>query len=82
MSILSSLCVLDEVDAPLDDSNVVRLCDRLKEKSSKTQFIFITHNKITMEIADQLVGITMGEPGVSKAVNVNIAETISSFVNN
>jgi len=76
------LCVLDEVDAPLDDSNVVRLCDRLKEKSSKTQFIFITHNKITMEIAEQLVGITMGEPGVSKAVNVNIAETISSFANN
>ena len=76
------LCVLDEVDAPLDDSNVVRLCDRLKEKSSKTQFIFITHNKITMEIAEQLVGITMGEPGVSKAVNVNITETISSFVNN
>ena len=76
------LCVLDEVDAPLDDSNVVRLCDRLKEKSNKTQFIFITHNKITMEIAEQLIGITMGEPGVSKAVNVNITETISSFTNN
>ena len=54
---------------------------RLKEESSNTQFIFITHNKITMEVAEQLVGITMGEPGVSKAVNVNIAETISSFAN-
>ncbi|MEK9993738.1 MAG: chromosome segregation protein SMC [Hydrogenophilales bacterium] len=77
----SPFCVLDEVDAPLDDNNTIRLGKRLKEESSNTQFIFITHNKITMEVAEQLVGITMGEPGVSKAVNVNIAETISSFAN-
>jgi chromosome segregation protein len=69
-------CLLDEVDAPLDDANVVRLCDMLKQRSRDIQFIFITHNKITMEIADQLVGVTMQEAGVSRLVAVNMDEAV------
>jgi chromosome segregation protein len=69
-------CLLDEVDAPLDDANVVRLCDMLKERARDIQFIFITHNKITMEIADQLVGVTMQEAGVSRLVSVNMDEAV------
>ena len=65
-------CLLDEVDAPLDDANVTRFCDLLKEMSERVQFIFITHNKSTMEYASQLLGITMHEPGVSRIVTVDV----------
>jgi len=69
-------CMLDEVDAPLDDANVGRFCDMVKEMSHRTQFIFITHNKITMEIAEHLIGVTMHEPGVSRMVAVDIDEAV------
>ena len=69
-------CLLDEVDAPLDDANVGRFCEMVKERSSSTQFIFITHNKITMEIANQLVGVTMQEAGVSRLVAVDVDEAV------
>jgi chromosome segregation protein len=65
-------CMLDEVDAPLDDANVGRYCDMLKEMSERTQFIFITHNKVTMEVAQHMTGVTMHEPGVSRLVAVDI----------
>jgi len=65
-------CMLDEVDAPLDDANVGRFCQMVKEMSEKVQFIFITHNKITMEMAAQLNGVTMHEPGVSRLVAVDV----------
>lgn len=65
-------CMLDEVDAPLDDANVGRFCDLVKSMSDQVQFIFITHNKITMEIAHQLSGVTMHEPGVSRLVSVDV----------
>ena len=65
-------CMLDEVDAPLDDANVGRFCTMVKSMSERVQFIFITHNKITMEIANQLTGVTMYEPGVSRLVSVDI----------
>jgi chromosome segregation protein len=67
-------CMLDEVDAPLDDANVGRFCDMVKAMSDQVQFIFITHNKITMEIANQLSGVTMHEPGVSRLVTVDVEE--------
>ncbi len=67
-------CMLDEVDAPLDDANVGRYARMVKEMSEKVQFIFITHNKITMEMADQLMGVTMHEPGVSRLVTVDVDE--------
>ena len=67
-------CVLDEVDAPLDDANVGRYGDLLREMSDTTQFIVITHNKTTMQAADQLVGVTMAEPGVSRMVTVSVEE--------
>ena len=67
-------CMLDEVDAPLDDANVGRYARMVKEMSDKVQFIFITHNKITMEAADHLMGVTMHEPGVSRLVTVDIEE--------
>ena len=69
-------CMLDEVDAPLDDANVGRFCNMIKEMSDKVQFIVITHNKITMEIAKQLAGVTMKEPGVSRLVTVDIDEAV------
>ena len=69
-------CLLDEVDAPLDDSNTIRFCDLVKKMSTQTQFLFISHNKITMEMAQQLIGITMQEQGVSRVVAVDIAEAI------
>jgi chromosome segregation protein len=65
-------CLLDEVDAPLDDPNTERFCQLVRQMSSHTQFLFITHNKITMELAGQLVGVTMPEPGVSRIVEVDI----------
>lgn len=67
-------CLLDEVDAPLDDANVGRFCELVKEMSKRVQFIFITHNKTTMEYAEQLVGVTMHEPGVSRLVAVDVDE--------
>jgi len=65
-------CMLDEVDAPLDDSNVGRFCTLVKAMSERVQFIFISHNKMTMEIADQLIGVTMQEAGVSRLVAVDL----------
>ena len=67
-------CMLDEVDAPLDDANVGRYARMVKEMSSRVQFIYITHNKIAMEMADQLLGVTMHEPGCSRLVTVNVEE--------
>lgn len=69
-------CLLDEVDAPLDDANVGRFCDIVREMSEKVQFIFITHNKVTMELARQLTGVTMQEPGVSRLVSVDLDEAV------
>ena len=67
-------CMLDEVDAPLDDANVGRYARMVREMAEKVQFVFITHNKITMEAADQLMGVTMQEPGVSRLVTVDVEE--------
>ncbi|MGL4574671.1 MAG: chromosome segregation SMC family protein, partial [Burkholderiaceae bacterium] len=67
-------CLLDEVDAPLDDANTERFCKLVKEMSKVTQFLFISHNKIAMEMAQQLVGVTMQEQGVSRLVAVDIAQ--------
>jgi chromosome segregation protein len=65
-------CLLDEVDAPLDEHNVGRFCDIVRDMSARIQFIIITHNKATMELASQLIGVTMSEPGVSRLVSVDI----------
>ncbi|MEC8936712.1 MAG: chromosome segregation protein SMC, partial [Pseudomonadota bacterium] len=67
-------CMLDEVDAPLDDANVGRYAKLVKEMSESVQFIYITHNKIAMEAAERLMGVTMQEPGVSRLVSVGIDE--------
>jgi chromosome segregation protein len=69
-------CLLDEVDAPLDDPNTERFCDLVRQMSAQTQFLFITHNKITMELGEQLVGVTMPEPGVSRIVEVDVSQAI------
>lgn len=69
-------CILDEVDAPLDDANVERYCSTLRSLSERTQMIVITHNKITMESADILLGVTMGEPGVSAIVSVDVDQAV------
>ena len=69
-------CILDEVDAPLDDANVERYTDVLQTLSDRTQLIFITHNKITMESANALIGVTMMEPGVSRLVSVDVDEAV------
>ncbi len=69
-------CMLDEVDAPLDEANVGRFCDLVKEMSERVQFIFITHNKTTMELANHLTGVTMHEPGVSRLVAVDVDDAI------
>ena len=73
----SPFCMLDEVDAPLDDLNVQRFCEVVKEMSSLVQFLFITHNKVTMEMADHLIGVTMREPGVSRLVTVDVEQALS-----
>ncbi len=73
-------CMLDEVDAPLDDTNIIRFGQLLEEMSETVQFIFITHNKITMEIAKHLAGVTMNEPGVSRMVAVDIDEAVEMAV--
>ncbi|MCB0310404.1 MAG: hypothetical protein KDD42_04170, partial [Bdellovibrionales bacterium] len=72
----SPLCVLDEVDAPLDDANLMRFASLIREMSAHTQFLVITHNKQTMQIADSLVGVTMQEPGASKIIVVSLQEAI------
>lgn len=69
-------CILDEVDAPLDDANVGRYSRMVVEMSEKVQFIFITHNKVTMEAANQLMGVTMHEPGASRLVSVDVNEAV------
>ncbi|MBL8470233.1 MAG: chromosome segregation protein SMC [Rhodocyclaceae bacterium] len=69
-------CMLDEVDAPLDDSNTVRFCEMVKRMSGETQFVFISHNKITMEMAAQLIGVTMQERGVSRVVEVDVEQAL------
>jgi chromosome segregation protein len=69
-------CLLDEVDAPLDDANTERFCNLVTKMSQQTQFLFISHNKITMEMAHQLVGVTMQERGVSRVVAVDIDEAL------
>jgi chromosome segregation protein len=70
-------CLLDEVDAPLDDANVGRFCKLVSEMSQTVQFIYITHNKIAMEMATHLTGVTMAEPGVSRMVAVDVEEAIA-----
>ena len=70
-------CVLDEVDAPLDDLNVGRYCQLVKEMSKDTQFLIISHNKVTIETADHLMGVTMQEPGVSRIVSVDMQEAVA-----
>jgi chromosome segregation protein len=71
----SPFCILDEVDAPLDEANVGRYCDMIREMTDKSQFILITHIKKTMQMVDILHGVTMGEPGVSRLVSVKVSET-------
>ena len=69
----SPFCILDEVDAPLDDSNIGRFTEMVREMSVQTQFIIITHSKKTMSIAPVMYGVTMQEPGVSKIVSVRFS---------
>ncbi len=70
-------CMLDEVDAPLDDANIGRFCQLVKRMADKTQFIFISHNKLAIEMAETLIGVTMNEPGVSRLVSVDVQEAMS-----
>ena len=70
-------CILDEVDAPLDDLNTGRFIDLVRSKSDMTQFLVISHSKATLSMADHLLGITMQEPGVSRLVSVNIEEAVA-----
>ena len=74
-------CMLDEVDAPLDDANVARFCTMVNEMSDTVQFVFVTHNKITMEMAHHMSGVTMREPGVSRLVQVDIEEAAKLAAN-
>ncbi len=69
-------CVLDEVDAPLDDANVGRFCALLRQLAQRTQFLLVSHRHLTLQVAEQLVGVTMPEPGVSRVVPVTVAETL------
>ena len=73
-------CMLDEVDAPLDDANVGRFCNLVREMSETVQFIYISHNKIAMEMAAQLMGVTMQEPGVSRVVAVDVDDAVKLAV--
>lgn len=70
-------CLLDEVDAPLDEANTRRFCELVKKMAQSTQFLYISHNRLTMEIAEQLVGVTMQEQGVSRIVAVDVGETLA-----
>jgi chromosome segregation protein len=78
----SPFCILDEVDAPLDDTNIVRFTKLLKEFSDNTQFIIVTHNKRTMEVAENMYGVTTQEEGISKLVGVQFNEAINKFAKN
>jgi chromosome segregation protein len=69
-------CLMDEVDAPLDDSNTERFCTMVRKMSEHTQFVYISHNKIAMEMAQQLIGVTMQESGVSRVVEVDVEEAM------
>ncbi len=69
-------CLLDEVDAPLDDANVGRFCDLVREMAKRVQLVIVTHNKLTMETAQQLIGVTMNEPGVSRLVAVDVERAV------
>jgi len=69
-------CLLDEVDAPLDDLNTMRFISLVEDMSDKVQFVYITHNKISMEKSKHLMGVTMQEPGVSRMVSVDVDEAI------
>ncbi len=71
-------CLLDEVDAPLDEANVGRYNEMVREMSKQSQFILITHNKRTMEVVDTLYGVTMEEPGISKLVTVKLREEVAA----
>lgn len=73
----SPFCMLDEVDAPLDDANVERYSRLVKEMSTQVQFIYISHNKVAMEMATQLLGVTMQEAGVSRVVTVDVSQAIN-----
>jgi chromosome segregation protein len=79
----SPFCLLDEVDAPLDEANVGRFVEMVREMTGRSQFIIITHSKVTMEGADALYGVTMEEPGVSKLVSVRLVASgeVASAVN-
>jgi len=70
-------CLLDEVDAPLDDANVGRFSELVREMSDKVQFLFVTHNKVTMEVAQQMLGVTMREPGISRLVSVDLDKAVA-----
>src|SRR5262249_49453938 len=74
----SPFCLLDEVDAPLDEANVIRYNELIREMTDRSQFIVITHNKRTMEIADHLYGVTMEEPGISKIVSVHLTRVAAA----
>ena len=74
----SPFCILDEVDAPLDEANVARYNDLVRGMTDRSQFILITHNKRTMEVADTLYGVTMEEPGVSKLVSVKLKTAVAA----
>jgi len=78
----SPFCILDEVDAPLDDANIDRFVRIIRKFSNNTQFIVVTHNKLTMESADTLYGVTMEEEGISKLVAVKFEDDLSRFMNN
>ena len=69
-------CLLDEVDAPLDDLNTLRFVNMVEEMSNTVQFIFITHNKVSMERSDHLMGVTMQEAGVSRVVSVDVNQAV------
>ena len=77
----SPFCILDEIDAPLDDLNTFLYISMVEEMSKKIQFIYITHNKISMEKSKHLMGITMEEAGVSRLVSVDVEEALSLAVN-
>jgi chromosome segregation protein len=77
----SPFCLLDEIDAPLDEANIDRFAKLLKKIGQNSQIILITHNKLTMQTAETLYGITMEDPGISKIVSVNLTEIEENFEN-
>ena len=69
-------CILDEVDAPLDENNILNFCKLINNMSEKVQFMVITHSRLTMESVNALIGVTMAEPGISRLVSVNVEEAV------